>query len=190
MADEADDTRERLGAGDPASVEAVVHTYERRLYNLACQMLGDREEARDAVQEIFLRVHQNLDSFRFEAKFSTWLYRLAMNHLLNYRRRWLRARLGPLEDLMAVGREPIATGSGPEQQALDRNQAETVRRAVAKLPPKLRAALVLKDLQNLSYAEIGEVLGITEGTVASRLNAARSALARRLRHLRTSDATR
>jgi len=191
MVDEVDDAHERPGGREPASFEALVRTYERRVYNLACQMLGDREEARDAVQEIFLRVHQNLDSFRFEAKFSTWLYRLAVNHLLNYRRAWLRTRLEPLEDLIAaVGWEPMAMDPGPEQQALDRDQAETVRRAIAKLPSKLRAALVLKDLQGLSYAEIADVLGITEGTVASRLNEARSALARRLRRLRTSDATR
>lgn len=191
MADEVDDALGGQGSSEPPSFEAIVRTYERRVYNLACQVLGDREEARDAVQEIFLRVHQNLESFRFEAKFSTWLYRLAMNHLLNYRRRWLRTRLEPLEDLIAaVGWEPKSTGPGPEQQVLDRNQADTVRRAITKLPPKLRAALVLKDLQGLSYSEIGEVLAVTEGTVASRLNAARSALARRLRHLRTSTATR
>lgn len=184
---EAPDGSRADSSSDEYEFETIVHTYERRVYNLACQMLGDREEARDATQEIFLRVHQNLESFRFEAKFSSWLYRLAMNSLLNYRRRWLRTRLGSLEELMGgIGREPAFSGPEPEQHMLDQEQVETVRRSIAALPPKLRAALVLKDLQELSYSEISDVLGVTEGTVASRLNAARSRLAHRLRHLRPS----
>lgn len=182
VSDEVQNTPDRSVADEHGGFEAIVRAYERRVYNLACQMLGDREEARDATQEIFLRVHQNLESFRSESKFSTWLYRLAMNHLLNYRRRWLRTRAERLEELIAGGgNEPVFTGPEPEQQVLDREQAKAVRGAIAKLPQKLRAALVLKDLQGLSYSEIGDVLGITEGTVASRLNAARSTLARRLR---------
>lgn len=189
--DEAQDALDGSASDDPGSFEGIVHAYEGRVYNLACQMLGDREEARDAAQEIFLRVHQNLQSFRSEAKFSTWLYRLAMNHLLNYRRRWLRTRLERFDELIPGGqKEPMFPGPEPEQQLLDREEAEVVRRSIARLPPKLRAALVLKDLQGLSYSEIGDVLGITEGTVASRLNAARSTLARRLRHLRPSHATK
>lgn len=193
-ADVPDELRKAVDAAAPddhGDFDAIVRTYERRVYNLACQMLGDREEARDATQEIFLRVHQNLESFRFEAKFSTWLYRLAMNYLLSYRRRWLRTRFEGLGELIASrGHEPVFTGPEPEQQVLDQEQAEAVRRSIAKLPPKLRAALVLKDLQGLSYAEISNVLGVTEGTVASRLNAARSQLARRLRHLRPSHGTK
>ncbi|MGH9159485.1 MAG: RNA polymerase sigma factor [Vicinamibacteraceae bacterium] len=178
---------DRSAPEDHGGFEAIVHTYERRVYNLACQMLGDREEARDAAQEIFLRVHQHLESFRSEAKFSTWLYRVAMNYLLNYRRRWLRTRLERLEDRPTSGwTEPVFTGPEPEQQLLEKEEAEVVRRSITKLPPKLRAALVLKDMQGLSYSEIGDILGVTEGTVASRLNAARSRLAHRLRHLSSS----
>lgn len=186
---EAPDELERALDGSAADThdqfEAIVRTYERRVYNLACQMLGDPEEARDATQEIFLRVHQNLESFRFEAKFSTWLYRLAMNYLLNYRKRWLRTRFERLEELMAGRRtEPVHAGRAPDQYVLDREKADIVRQAIGKLSPKLRAALVLKDLQGLSYSEITDILGVTEGTVASRLSAARSRLARRLRHLK------
>lgn len=182
-----DEVWDRLASEEQDDFEAIVRTYGSRVYNLACQMLGDREEARDAAQEIFLRVHQNLESFRSEAKFSTWLYRLAMNHLLNYRRRWLRTRFERLgEPSTGATIEPVSAAPQPEQQLLNREQAEVVRRSIAKLPPKLRAALVLKDLQGLSYSEIGDVLGVTEGTVASRLNAARSTLARRLRHVNPS----
>lgn len=186
-----DEVRDRLASEEHDDFEAMVRTYGSRVYNLACQMLGDREEARDAAQEIFLRVHQNLESFRSEAKFSTWLYRLAMNQLLNYRRRWLRTRFERLGEPSTGARiEPVFAGPQPEQQLLNREEAEVVRRSIAKLPPKLRAALVLKDLQGLSYSEIGDVLGVTEGTVASRLNAARSTLARRLRHLSPSHVTK
>lgn len=191
LPDEVHEKRDPSVAEELSGFDGIVRTYERRVYNLACQMLGDREEARDATQEIFLRVHQNLESFRAQAKFSSWLYRLAMNHLLNYRRLWLRARLASLEDLLVGGRnEPVFSGPEPEQQVLGQEEAEAVRRAIAMLPPKLRAALVLKDLQGLTYSEISDVLGVTEGTVASRLNAARSTLARRLRRLRPADDTK
>lgn len=188
--DELREAFDRSAADDQGRFEAIVRAYERRVYNLACQMLGDREEARDATQEIFLRVHQSLESFRFEAKFSTWLYRLTMNSLLNYRRRWLRTRFERLEELMAAGgSEPAFAGPEPEQYVLNQEETKTVRQSIAELPRKLRAALVLKDLQELSYSEISDILGVTEGTVASRLNAARSRLARRLRHLRLSHGT-
>ena len=160
----------------------IVEAYERQIYTLAYRMLGDPEEARDATQEVFIKVHQTLDTFRFQSKFSSWVYRVAMNTVIDYRRRWLRHPLKRLEDLLSGERShPRATGPEPEEQVLRDERVEAVRVAVAKLPIKLRAALVLKDLQGLSYTEISEVLGITEGTVASRLNEARKQLTRHLR---------
>lgn len=182
MPDELQNAIQRCLEKDDDAFGEIVDAYERQMYNLAYRMLGDPEEARDATQEIFIKVHDTLDTFRFESKFSSWVYRVAMNTLIDYRRRWLRHPLKRLEDVLSADRgHPRATTPQPEEQVLRNERVEAVRVAVAKLPIKLRAAVVLRDLQELSYAEISEVLGITEGTVASRLNEARRQLARRLR---------
>ena len=182
MPDDLQDAIQRCLEKHDDAFGELVEAYERQLYNLAYRMLGDPEEARDATQEVFIRVHETLDTFRFESKFSSWMYRVAMNTVIDYRRRWLRHPLQRLEDVFSGDRShPHAAGPQPEEQVLRDERVKAVQTAISKLPVKLRAALVLKDLQGLSYAEISEVLGITEGTVASRLNEARKQLTRRLR---------
>jgi RNA polymerase sigma-70 factor (ECF subfamily) len=182
MPDELQDAIQRCLENDADAFGEIVDAYERQMYNLAYRMLGDPEEARDATQDIFIKVHHTLDTFRFQSKFSSWMYRVAMNTLIDYRRRWLRHPLKRLEDLLATDRShPRATAPQPDEQVLRNERVKAVRVAVAQLPVKLRAAVVLRDLHELSYAEISEVLGVTEGTVASRLNEARRQLARRLR---------
>lgn len=182
MPDELHNTIRRCLERDDDAFAEIVDAYDRQIYNVAYRMLGDAEEARDATQEVFIKVYQTLHTFRFQSRFSSWVYRVAMNTVIDYRRRWLRHPLKRLEDVLAGDRShPRAIEPEPEEQVLRDERVEAVRAAVARLPIKLRAALVLKDLQGLSYTEIGEVLGITEGTVASRLNEARKQLTRRLR---------
>jgi RNA polymerase sigma-70 factor (ECF subfamily) len=182
MPDDLHTAIQRCLERDDDAFAEIVDAYGRQIYNLAYRLLGDAEEARDATQEVFIKVHETLGTFRFESKFSSWVYRVAMNTVIDYRRRWFRHPLKRLEDVLSgEGSDARAIGPEPEEQVLLDERVDIVRAAVAKLPMKLRAALVLKDLQGLSYTEISEVLGITEGTVASRLNEARKQLSRRLR---------
>jgi RNA polymerase sigma-70 factor (ECF subfamily) len=153
-------------------------------------MLGSREEAEDVAQEAFLALHRHGHRFRGEARFSTFIYRVAANAALN-RRRSLgrrRAREDALsqrqdagDDLPSAPRDPEDAASGVQIQA-------RVQEALLALPPDLRTAVVLYDIEGQSYGEIAQVLRIPEGTVKSRIHRARGALRERLRVLARAEA--
>ena len=180
----------RWQAGDASAFEALVRRHERPVFRLALRMLGSREEAEDVTQEALLSLHRHGHSFRRESRFSTFVYRVAANAALN-RRRTLgrsRAREGALsqrqdagDDLPSAPRDPEDAASGVQIQA-------RVQQALLELPPDLRAAVVLYDIEGQSYGEIAEVLRIPEGTVKSRIHRARSALRERLRALARAEA--
>jgi len=176
---------ERWQAGDAGAFEALVRRHERRVFSLVFRMLGSREEAEDVAQEAFLALHRHGHRFRGEARFSTFVYRVAANAALN-RRRSLgrrRAREDALshrqdagDDLPSAPRDPEDAASGGEIQA-------RVQAALLGLPKDLRLAVVLYDIEGQSYGEIAEVLQIPEGTVKSRIHRARTALRDRLKAL-------
>ena len=176
---------ERWQAGDLSAFEALVRRHERRVFSLVFRMLGSREEAEDVAQEAFLALHRHGHRFRREARFSTFVYRVAANAALN-RRRSLgrrRAREEALshrqdagDDLPSAPRDPEDAASGGEIQA-------RVQAALLGLPKDLRLAVVLYDIEGQSYGEIAEVLQIPEGTVKSRIHRARTALRDRLKAL-------
>ena len=161
-----------------AFAELVVQTQEG-VYNLAYNILGNRQEAEDMTQEIYLRVWQALPSFRGESKFTTWLYRIATNACLN-RRRYLRPQLSlvdepdTLDDLIAPQKDALVTTIEHERQAF-------LWEAVRALPEKYRLVITLFYRQELTYKEVAEVLSLPLGTVKAHLNRARRALAQRLR---------
>ncbi len=161
----------RCLAGEIDAFEPLVRRYQRPLYNTALRMLGDREEARDVVQEAFLRAYQKLSSFDPRYRFFSWLYRIVLNASLNARE---RRRVG--EPLTV---EP-ATDDGPEQALRTRERQDCVEAALLRLPVDDRLLLVLRHFAELSYGEIGEALGIGEKTVKSRLHEARQKLGRHL----------
>jgi RNA polymerase sigma-70 factor, ECF subfamily len=170
---------ERLRAGDPRAFEDLVTAYQHRVFAVAYRMLGSRAEAEDAAQEVFLRVHRSLAEFRGEAKLSTWLYtitsRLCLSRLASGAARMGRARES--ESVLA----DLASPDGGAPDALERREAETaVHRAIAELPEDRRIVVVLRDLEGLAYEEIAESLGLTLGTVRSRLHRARLELKDRL----------
>ena len=176
------DLVERWRGGDSRAFEALVRRHERRIFGLLIRMLGDPEEAADATQDTFLNLHRHGHRFRSESRFSTFLYRVAVNAALN-RRRSLgrrRAHMDRLAIRQAVGeampqqpRDPEAAAAGGELQV--RLQCE-----IDQLAASLRAPLVLYDIQGLPYGEIAEILGVAEGTVKSRIHRARKALRERL----------
>ena len=170
----------RAQKGDMDAFETLVTKYEGRVFGCASRMLASGEDAKDAVQDTFLKVYKSLNNFRGESKFSTWLYRITNNVCLDY----LRKRDRYLQSLNAdFGAEDgdametdIPSGINVEAAVEDGEFSGLVRKAVNKLPEQHRIMIILRDMQDLSYTEISKLLGITEGTVKSRINRARKNL--------------
>lgn len=170
----------RIAAGDRDAFAELVERHHRRLLRVCERLLGDAEDARDAVQEVFLKVMVKAGGFRPKALVSTWLYRVAVNHCLNVlRRRRLRrwVSLSPAEDEDAAAPlDPAEERADPHRELDARRRWSRVQRAITALPPSQRAVLVLARFEELSYKEIAETLGITLGAVESRLFRAMRAL--------------
>ncbi|WP_373049395.1 sigma-70 family RNA polymerase sigma factor [Vulgatibacter sp.] len=171
----------RARRGDERAFAALLRLHQDRVYDLLVRMLGDKAEAEDVTQEVFLAFHRALPRFRGESRVSTWLFRIAKNHCLNrikYLGRRGASRQVPLEDA-----DDPAAAEGPERpdRTLERRRTdERVQAAIAALPEEQRLVVVLREIEGLSYEEIAEVLEQPEGTVKSRLHRARLALARSL----------
>jgi RNA polymerase sigma-70 factor (ECF subfamily) len=168
----------RWHAGDESAFEQLVRLHEKKVYRLLLRMMGNREEAEDVAQETFLSLHRHGHRFRGEARFSTFVYRVASNAALN-RRRTLgrnRARLKKLAVRQAAGDDLPQTPRDPEDSAGGIELSGVVREALDSLKPTLRMPVLLYDIEGLAYGEIAEVLGVAEGTVKSRIHRARQAL--------------
>jgi RNA polymerase sigma-70 factor (ECF subfamily) len=170
--------------GDGLAWEKLVRLHTRRIYNLCYRFTGHRNESEDLTQEVFLRVYRTLDSYQKEqGAFTTWMTRVTRNLLVDHYRRTKRDRVtDSLEDAPQVEITP-APGRLPEQAALDSELSDQVQRALARVSPELREAVILRDLQGFDYAEIQKVLGVPEGTVKSRINRGRIELAKRLEEM-------
>ena len=161
---------DRCRQGDMGAFEELYGQHSGRIFSLAVRMLGNRADAEDQLQEIFLSAHRKLDSFRGEAALGTWLYRLAMNQILDHVRS-RAARSGQLTDGLDDA-TVLADGMGHRlaDRAIDRIDLE---RALAELPEGCRAAFVLHDVEGLEHREVSDVLGIAEGTSKSQVHKAR-----------------
>jgi RNA polymerase sigma-70 factor (ECF subfamily) len=183
IADPDGELVQRWQSGDEGAFEDLVRRHERRVFRLLLRMLGNREEAEDVTQEAFLSLHRHGHRFRREARFSTFVYRVASNAALN-RRRTLgrnRNRIGELEVRQKAGFDLPSGPRDPEDAAAGSEAQERVQEALLELPADLRVAVVLYDIEGQSYQEVARVLGIPEGTVKSRIHRARSALRDSLR---------
>ena len=168
----------RWHAGDEAAFEQLVRRHERKVFRLLLRMMGTREEAEDVAQETFLSLHRHGHRFRGDARFSTFVYRVASNAALN-RRRTLgrnRARIQKLAVRQAAGDDLPESPRDPEDAATGAELSTQVRRALENIKPSLRLPVVLYDIEGLAYGEIAKVLGVAEGTVKSRIHRARQAL--------------
>jgi RNA polymerase sigma-70 factor (ECF subfamily) len=166
----------RARAGDADAFEALMAATEERVLRLAGRLLGDRELARDAAQEVFLRVYRFLGGFRDREDFRAWLYRITVNVCRDAGRR--TGRPGPRVPL--EGREPADDGPGSEEALLSRERIVAVRAALETLSADERAAIVLRDLEGLTSEEAAAVLGSRPGTVRARIASARTKLRQRL----------
>jgi len=164
--------------GDRAAFKAIYENHRDRVYNLVFYCLKDGRLIEDVLQNIFLKVYSGLPGFRFEANLATWIYRVTINECQNQNRR-SNARHVPFETILGSGEE-IDLSSTPDDWHARNERSEIVQRAVLQLSPKLRAVVVLKYLEGLSYDEIAESLECAPGTVASRLNRALEELESRL----------
>jgi len=153
--------------GDPSAFEELVRRHDQRVYNLCLRMLGKPEDARDAAQDAFLSSLRKLSSFRGDARFSTWLHRIAVNACYDTLRRRQRR---PEEAL------PEEPGPAPGDVAEAAAEAVDVQQALLQIPEDFRAVLILHDVQDVAYEEIAEILGVPVGTVKSRLHRGRVAM--------------
>jgi RNA polymerase sigma-70 factor (ECF subfamily) len=180
----------RLRRGDAAAFEALVRAHQDRVYDFCVRMLGDREEAFDLTQEIFLSVHQNVDRFRADAKLTTWLYRISRNHCLNrlkYLKRRGRGRSDDFSESNELDITQAMGGAAQPDDALDAQRSrQLVHQAIEGLDEAQRALVILRDVEGLSYEEIMEITDLAEGTVKSRLHRAREKLAGILEKLEAS----
>lgn len=174
---------ERCLGGEQGAWDEMVKTYTRRVYAVCYRFTSKDSEAQDLTQEVFLRVFRTLGSFRAgEGSFGVWLMRLTRNLLVDHYRRTKHDRVtDAIEDKLPVLEERTAAGGRTDGLLAGREAGELLQAALEKLSPELREAVILRDLQDMEYREIAQVLSIPEGTVKSRLNRGRAELARVLK---------
>jgi RNA polymerase sigma-70 factor (ECF subfamily) len=158
--------------GDRTAFSGLVRRHQRSLYRYLLRMVGVPDEAMDLTQEAFVRAWQALPEWEPSARFRTWLFRIGSNAALDVLRRRKTVEFVPLDDAF----EPVHAGPGPERQAQATQEIRQLEAALARLTPDHRQILLLREIEDMSYDEIARVLGLSEGTVKSRLARARSAL--------------
>jgi RNA polymerase sigma-70 factor (ECF subfamily) len=179
---------ERCLGGEESAWEDLVRAHTRRVYGLCLRFTSKDSEAQDLTQEVFLRVFRTLRSYRAtEGAFVTWLSRLTRNLLIDhYRRTRLDRATDSLEDQLPMLEESHLSAARPDGLLAGREASEVLQHALARLSPELREAVILRDLQEMEYREIAQVLGVPEGTVKSRINRGRAELARLLKKQRVT----
>ncbi len=166
--------------GDQRAWDAIVRLYRRRVFNVAYTFVGRHEEAEDLTQEIFLRVFRALHTFDRRANFTTWIISVSRNLCIDHFRRVRRERETIDRRMDASELSPMAPGGDPLSRLERFDRRELLRDALNALPETLRTAVMLRDLQELSYQEIATRLGVPDGTVKSRINRGRRELARQV----------
>ncbi len=166
----------RCQAGDEAAFEALVRMHEKRVYALCRRMCRSEDDALEAAQDAFLAVWRGIGSFREDAAFSTWLYRLATNACLDLLRREKKRSLDVSLDDEEARLDPVDAAPQPEEAALRAETRRMVREGLYALPDDYREVLLLRETEQLSYQEIADITGLELGTVKSRISRARLAL--------------
>jgi RNA polymerase sigma-70 factor (ECF subfamily) len=175
----------RCLAGEDSAWESLLRLHTRRIYNLCYRFTGRAEDAEDMAQEIFIKVFQTLKSYdAAQGSFSTWLNRVTRNHLVDHYRRTRKDRAtASLEDEMPAAEQKSSPLLEPGHQVESRERREILQLGLDKLSPDLREAVILRDLQDLDYEEIAQVLRVPQGTVKSRINRGRLELGRVLKRM-------
>jgi RNA polymerase sigma-70 factor (ECF subfamily) len=175
----------RCLAGDEAAWEEIVKQYSRRIYSLAYRFTSNHEAAEDLTQEVFLRIYRTLDQYDPKAgNLSNWLMRVARNLIIDDWRKRGRTPTEGSDDLTAHEYHLRSESESPQRLVELRELSDQVQKAIDKLSPELRTCIILRDLEELSYQEIVDILKIPEGTVKSRINRGRIELAKILRRMK------
>jgi RNA polymerase sigma-70 factor (ECF subfamily) len=179
----------RCASGDAVAWEEIVRQFHRRIYNICYRFVGSADDAQDLTQEVFIKVYRTVGSFDGEkASFNTWVTTVTRNLLVDHFRKTRNDRVTDSMDAAQGGEEDGPTlaerlaDAAPSAQAHveSRERREMVHRALQQISPDLREAVILRDLQDMDYREIAQVLKVPEGTVKSRINRGRAELARLL----------
>jgi RNA polymerase sigma-70 factor (ECF subfamily) len=180
---------ERCAGRDETACAELVATHQRMVYSLSLHLLGDRDEALDLSQEVFLRVFRTISSFRGQSALRTWIYRIVVNQARNRQRWWRRRRRSEqvsLDEHLAQFGDMASKGDVlPDRQLASKETASRIWQALDRLPFDQRTALILREIDGLRYEEIAFSLGVAVGTVKSRLTRARQTLRADLLGLRT-----
>ena len=179
---------QRCAAGDEVACADLVAEHQRMVVQLAMNLLGDRDEALDLSQEVFLRVFRTIHGFRGQSSLRTWIYRIAVNQARNRHRFWRRRHRADQvsldQHISTHGDFLAAGGDTPDRVLAQKELAARIERALGELPFDQRTAIVLREVDGLSYEEIAFSLGVAVGTVKSRLTRARQTLRAELREAR------
>jgi len=179
----------RCVSGDAAAWEEIVQTYNRRIYNICYRFAGSSSDAEDLTQEVFIKMYRTLSSYdSSKGAFVTWITTITRNLLVDHFRKSKQDRVtdsidttaSEHEDSQPLSERIVDKSAPPDAHVRSREVGDTVHAALGKLSPELREALILRDLQDMDYREIAQVLKVPEGTVKSRINRGRAELARLL----------
>jgi RNA polymerase sigma-70 factor, ECF subfamily len=163
----------RCEKGDGQAFEELYRRHSGRLYNLVYRMVGSAPDADDLLQEVFLHAHRKLSSFRGDSSLGTWLYRLGINHCLDYLR-GRQVKMGRATE--SLDAEGMVEPSGPNPVVPAAISRMDLERAIARLPEGCRAAFLLHDVEGFDHREVGRILGVSEGTSKSQVHKARMKL--------------
>jgi RNA polymerase sigma-70 factor (ECF subfamily) len=181
---------EQCLSGDQAAWETIVRQNWRKVFNVAYKFVGKHDEAEDLTQDIFLKIFKALGTFDRRANFQTWIISISRNLCIDHYRSVRKERQTIARDVDTGDLQPASAERGPHAVAEHQDLRAMLRQALETLPPTLRTAVVLRDLQELSYQEIADRLGLPEGTVKSRINRGRIELAHQLRRLQDKQPVR
>jgi RNA polymerase sigma-70 factor (ECF subfamily) len=174
---------EQCLSGDQQAWETIVRQNWRKVFNVAYKFVGKHDEAEDLTQDIFLKIFKALNTFDRRANFQTWIISISRNLCIDHYRSVRKERQMIAREVDTVDLQPASTDRGPYHAAEHQDLRGMLRQALQGLPVTLRTAVVLRDLQELSYQEIADQLGLPEGTVKSRINRGRIELAHQIKRL-------
>jgi len=179
-----DEIIERCLTGDQAAWESIVRMYRRKVFNVAYKFVGRHDQAEDLTQDVFLKLYKSLDTFDRRANFQTWLISVSRNLCIDHYRAVRKERETINRDVDPSDFAPAPADTRVDTQLEQRDRVKLLRKALDKLAPTLRTAVMLRDIQELTYQEIADQLHLPEGTVKSRINRGRTELARQIQRLR------